>query len=326
MDHARRRLPRIVASLGSLAIALAACSQGIPSAGSAGPSAFSSLPSSSAAAAPPVGLEGGWLKFTRFDEGSHTFQSDHLIHPDGSGEADLPVPGTEGGARFSHDGKHLAVITVHDDDRVGTAIIQPDGTVERVLDLPEGHLNLACLVWSPDDERLACEGFSDNPSDSGVYSVRASDGGDVVRLTHARNGENDAPGDYSPDGTQLLFARGAEGGPLFLLDLSGEIRKPQTMPGIYEDAGRFSLDGQSILTSSGGTLFVLDLDGKPLFTIRETGAYLFNAVWSPSGEWIAYSRAVSGPHADIFISRPDGSERWQVTSTPDNEIGVEWGR
>ena len=29
--------------------------------------------------------------------------------------------------------------------------------------------------------------------------------------------------------------------------------------------------------------------------------------------------------ADLFVSRPDGSELYQVTRTSDNEITVDWG-
>ena len=79
--------------------------------------------------------------------------------------------------------------------------LTPDGTVERVFDIPDGSLNLACTVWSPDDKRLACEGWDDaDASRNGIYTVRSSDGGGLVRLTKAP-GPADFVGDYSPDGT-----------------------------------------------------------------------------------------------------------------------------
>ena len=62
-----------------------------------------------------------------------------------------------------------------------------------------------------------------------------------------------------------------------------------------------------------------------LQTINESDAYLFGPVWSPDGEWIAYSRSSGTFIADIIISRIDGSEPWQVTHTSANEIVVEWG-
>lgn len=100
--------------------------------------------------------------FSRFDESTHSFISAHLIRPDGTGEVELTLPSSEGGARWSRDGTRLAVVTILEDGRVGTAILLPDGTVERVLEIPDPTLNLPCTVWSPDDERLACEGFNDD--------------------------------------------------------------------------------------------------------------------------------------------------------------------
>lgn len=48
-------------------------------------------------------------------------------------------------------------------------------------------------------------------------------------------------------------------------------------------------------------------------------------IWSPYGEWIAFSRGTSGPFADVFIGRVNGADRWQVTKTPANEIAGDWG-
>jgi TolB protein len=92
-----------------------------------------------------------------------------------------------------------------------------------------------------------------------------------------------------------------------------------------EDPGRFSPDGASVLTSDGSSIVIIDLNGDVLQRFTESGVSLFGPVWSPDGKWIAYSRATTGPHADIFTSRPDGTDAQQVTSTAANEITVEWG-
>jgi Tol biopolymer transport system component len=265
--------------------------------------------------------------FSRFDESTHTFLSTHLVRPDGTEEAELLLPGPEGGGRWSHDGSQIAVMTILEDERVGTAIIQRDGTVDRVLEIPVDALNLVCTVWSPDDSHLACEGFADaDPSLVGIYAVSASDGHDLQRLTTAPTGMNDIPGDYSPDGTQVIFKRptGEAAAPLMVVDVGGG--EPRSLSDdAYGDPGRFSPDGETVLTSAGGQLVFMGLNGDVMSTIEETGAFLFGAVWSPDGEWIAYSRDVSGFVADVFVSRTDGSDAWQVTNTSANEIGVDWG-
>jgi Tol biopolymer transport system component len=196
-----------------------------------------------------------------------------------------------------------------------------------VLDIPDDSLNMVCVVWSPDDSRLACEAWDDtDPSRSGIYTVRSSDGGDLQRLTTPPDGMVDLPGDFSPDGTQFVFQRAADEAPgtLMLVDLAGgEPQQVATEP--VEDSGRFSPDATSLLTSVNGAIVTIDLDGQVLDSVAEPGAFLFGPVWSPDGNWIAYSQATTGPFADIFISRPDGSQRQQVTNTPDNEITIDWG-
>ena len=310
-----------------LSVALAACGGDSADTEATGDPTPSDPPSSAESSAPvPAPDLEGRLMFSRFAESTHTFISTHIAEPDGSNETELPLPGPEGGGRWSRSGKEIAVMTVLPDERIGTAIISPEGTVDRVLEIPDESLNLPCTVWSPDDSRLACEGWDDkDPSRRGLYTVRASDGGDLRRLTKPPKGLGDLPGDFSPDGKQFVFKRAAdeEPGPLMIVDVAdGSLRRLTEEP--YEDAGRFSPDGKSIL-SAAGAIVVMDLKGKPVQSIGKPGFFLFGPVWSPDGKWVAFSGSESGYVADIFITRPDGSDEIQVTSTDDNEIVVEWG-
>ena len=269
----------------------------------------------------------GRLMFSRFNEATHTFISTHTAQADGTDEEELTLPGPEGGGRWSRSGNEIAVMTLLPDERVGTAIIEPDGTVARTLEIADKSLNVVCVVWSPDDKRLACEGWDDaDPSRRGIYTVRSSHGEDLQRLTTTPEGMVDTPGDYAPDGAQFVFKRSAdeENGPLFIMDLPDGEPRPLSKGG-FEDPGRFSPDGATVLTSDRGRIVIMDLNGEVLERVAEPGAFLFGPVWSPDGKWIAYSQATTGPHADIFISRPDGRDARQVTSTAANEITVEWG-
>lgn len=269
----------------------------------------------------------GHLLFSRFDESTHTFLSTHISRADGSGETEVAMPGPEGGGRWSWSGDDIAVMTVLPDDRIGTAIIKPDGTIKRVLKIPDASLNLVCTVWSPDDKRLACEGFDEtNPLRSGIYSVRSSDGGGLVRLTKTPADLVDLPGDYSPDGTQFLFKRTTEEdpGPLMVVPAAGGQTKPLSDL-LVEDPGRYSRDGNTILTSSDGYIVLLNAAGLEISRFaHEEGTYLFGATWSPDDSHIAYS-GNTGSASDIYTSLPDGTDQHQVTSTTDNEIRVEWG-
>jgi hypothetical protein len=313
-----------------LALALAGCSGGAGTPTTAPPvgrSPTAAITDAPTAPPPPAVVLDGRLLFSRFDEATHTFTGMFVSRPDGSGETEVPLPFTEGDGAWSRSGSEIAVATQLADERIGTAIISTDGTVLRVLDIPDPTLNMPCGVWSIDDARLWCEGWDDaDPSRAGTYTVRASDGGDLRRLTTPPKGMKDLQGDYSATGP-VVFKRhaGDEGdGTLMLVDVTGGEPRPLTT-GVFGDAGRFSPDGATVLTSVAGRIVVLDLDGKVLQAITEPGAFLFGPVWSPDGTRIAFSRGIGGPFADIFTSLPDGTDRRQVTTTPANEINVDWG-
>ncbi len=291
------------------------------------PSSAATPASSASPESTPPDTSPGTLLMSSFDESTHSFLETFTIRPDGSDRHDIPMPGPEGGGNWSHSGGEIAVMTERNDRRIGTAIISPDGAVQRVLDIDDPTLNLVCTVWSPDDERLACEGWDDNDETrTGIYTVRSSDGRKLARLTHPDAGQVDFPGDFSPDGSRLLFKRTHEEDPGPLLEVSSNGGEPTPVgDSLVEDPGRYSPDGDTILTSSGGSLLLLDLDGQVQADIAEDGAFLFGAVWSPDGSRIAFSRAVGGPFSDVYTSLPDGTDRRQVTATTENEISVEWG-
>jgi Tol biopolymer transport system component len=149
----------------------------------------------------------------------------------------------------------------------------------------------------------------------------------LVRLTETPANLADFVGDYSPDGTLFLFKRTTDEDPAPLLVVPAAGGEPTRLSDLLvEDPGRYSPDGETILTSAGGRIVMLDTAGHEVGEIVQPGSFLFGPVWSPDGDHVAYSGTESGVfHADIYTSRPDGSDRRQATSTPDNEIRVEWG-
>ncbi len=321
----QKRMFRVPVLLAAVGFSLAACA---PSTMTVAPTSEPPLqPPSEALPAGASSLFDGRLLFSRFIESTHTFTGMFVAHIDGSAEAAVPLPWTQGGGRWSMSGVEIAVPTLLADGRIGTAIISTDGTVLRVLMIPDPTLNLPCTNWSRDNTRLACEGWDDGDSSrNGIYTVRASDGGDMQRLTTPPAGKHDLPGDYSSAG-EFVFKRhtGDEGpGPLMLVDGNGG--EPRLLyDGPMEDPGRFSPDGLTVVSSSNGSLMVVNLDGKVLYKISVSGSYLFGPVWSPDGTRIAFSLGTGGPFADIYTSLPDGTDRQRVTDTAANEIGVDWG-
>ena len=112
-----------------------------------------------------------------------------------------------GAGRWSPDGSEVSIFCCDEPAMVAHFLDVVTGDV-RGLETPDPTLELHCeFGWSPDGERVVCEGYGlDDPSRNGIYSVRAADGGDLTRITSNPGGQ-DTPGEYSPDGTQLVFVR-----------------------------------------------------------------------------------------------------------------------
>jgi len=198
------------------------------------------------AAAKPPGTN-GLISFTRFDPALHQ-DVVYTINPDGSGERPLLV-GAESG-HWSPDGSRILV----GPDCCAERILNPDdgSYTELPTFYPDLGLFLGCNVWSPDGARLACEGFGDQPSADGVYTIRSSDGGDVRRVTSGA--DDDYPGDYSPNGKRIVFLRSSfDSGSIAIYTVKpdGSDLRQLTPPGMNLDftGGSWSPQGNEILLS-----------------------------------------------------------------------------
>ena len=80
---------------------------------------------------------------------------------------------------------------------------------------------------------------------------------------------------------------------------------------------------------SGGTLHLLSINSmedRQITSILpgpETATWL-NLRWSPTGEWIAYSRDTEVPVSEIYLVRPDGSESHQLTNNEYADVLHDW--
>jgi Tol biopolymer transport system component len=282
--------------------------------------AVASAAATSAAAKPPG--TNGLLSFTRFEP---ALQQDvvYTINPDASGEQQL-LAGAESG-QWSPDGSRILVVP----DCCAERILNPDNGSYSELPTfyPDLGLFLGCGVWSPDGARLACEGFGDQPSADGVYTVRSSDGGDIRRVTSGA--DDDYPGDYSPNGKRIVFLRSSfDSGSiaLYTLKLGGSDLRQLTPPGMNLDftGGSWSPQGNEILFSGKrsegqrSSIFVVHTDGSGLQQIPIPGcgttAGCHEPVWSPDGRKIAFTMFVAQTGlTDLYTANPDGTGLYQVT-------------
>jgi Tol biopolymer transport system component len=228
--------------------------------------------------------------------------SNHLftINPDGTDVRDLSVESRC--PSWAPDGSKILISANGSGATVRPATINRDGTGLTVLDADTStYLNLGCGAISPDGTRLVLEGSTDrelpdlyHPEVDGIYTVRASDGGDLVRLTH-RGGTDP---DYSPDGAMVVFA-GTQG-PRGACPSSFGRRPPGTPP---------CPSGSISEGDPDGSVFVVNADGTGLHRIAQVPGRVPPLSWSPDGRWILFETG----GAAVEVVHPDGTGLRRIT-------------
>jgi Tol biopolymer transport system component len=297
-----------------------------------GPAVSPTTAAIASAIAPPT-LPGGRLVYNRFiDERGSVF----TINPDGTDTKPLVLPAWVS-PRWSPDRQRISVAENDPEGHLSVGLADPDGHNYVQFDNPDPALDLAGMAWSPDGSRLAVEGWDGSDvTRSGIYTVRASDGGDLIRVTECPGECHDIPGDYSPDGRQIVFIRGQladeSDTTLMVVNIDGSNARQITDQKV--GGGRWSPDGKTILASgldervdAPGSLLLVPIDGGETTKIEiaaDATLKPFGGSWAPDGKWIVFS-ARNETSVDLYIVRIDGTDLHQVTNTPGNwEDGADW--
>jgi Tol biopolymer transport system component len=258
----------------------------------------------------------------------------YTVKPDGSERRDLHLDASC--AAWFPDGTK---ILISNDAARGQgsplrpAVIEPDGSGLRPLDgTHTSDLELGCGDVSPDGTRIVVEGFNEQDrSDDGIYSIRASDGGGLRRLTTGLDGVPQ----YSPDGSRVVFLRTKAGvlpdgaGALFVVGADGTGADRITPWGAAFLGQAWSPDGRWIAFQRPyGRLFLVHPDGSDLHEVPlglPSGSGARQPSWSPDGAWIVFS-LTQGGDADLYAVRPDGTELTRLTeSAGSQDSSPDWG-
>ncbi len=259
------------------------------------------------------------------------------INPDGSDEQQIGPAGSTSCSTWSPDSSKVLCSLWGPDDVPHPATANPDGSDFTLLN-PNLPLGLFCLDWAPDGTRLLCHagGEMANPSD-GLYTVRSSDGGDLVRVTAQPADSFDDGYGYSPDGSRILFARfdANDHGTLFSVEPDGsdpvQLSPPELSVfniGFFDRVGadwspagsRVAFAARKLSLGRFTTaLFVVNADGTDLHQITPSGVGALSAQWSPNGALIAFTSGCCG-FPQVWVVHPDGTGIGRVTTAVDRAV------
>ena len=262
------------------------------------------MPRSSATVvwAMPAGLVlQGHLLFTRAG-GHYGDETVYAANADGSHQHRLTPFGGSCCARITNDGRRILFAASSSDGRITTATVYPVGAGYRTIPLPDKTINLGPGAWSPDGRYIAFQVWNNSkPARNGMYIGRASDGGDLRRVTSAKAG-NDLPGDFSPNGKRIAFFRERPDkqsvGSVWVVNVDGTGLKRLTPPKFLAGFGtvRWSPDATKILFADAGDqprgdLWTIHPDGSHLTRVFQDskGRFAISPTWSPNGKQIMFA-------------------------------------
>jgi Tol biopolymer transport system component/DNA-binding winged helix-turn-helix (wHTH) protein len=225
---------------------------------------------------------------------------------------------------WTPDGKHILFAY-----RRVITIAKEDGSDGRPLASVSGIVR--ALRFSPDGKRIRFYLIQPQGDSTSLWEMDANGGNLHPLLPNWKGSEDQCCGSWSPDGNYYYFEAGR-----------GTRQSIWALP--ERRSILYTADRVSLRLTSGPISFgapVPSLDGKRLFVVgnqprvelfrfnqqtHEFDPYLKgisggSVDFSRDGKWITY---VSYPDMSLWRSRPDGSEKMQLTFPPVRAYGARW--
>ncbi|MGH9212048.1 MAG: hypothetical protein ACRD2C_15390 [Acidimicrobiales bacterium] len=304
----RRRLGRTLGSVTVVALTVVSCGGGDSSeAGDDIDATTTSVDDADGSANPEDLRLDGHIVFSRAG-GRFGDETVFVANADGTDEQQLSDLGSACCPWVSRDGSTVLFASYAPGDRVTVESLALDGTGRTVRPLPNETMNFGAGPFSPDGSHAALEGFdSADSSLNGIY-VGDIDGGEQRQITH----DGGIPGDWSPDGTLILFFRGPPGAPpapgsLYVVQPDGLGERRLTPENVaVQCCSRWSPDGsRAAFADADGVLWTISADGSGLSELfRDTeGRYAITPTWSPDGTQVLFAL---DPTPDPFAHPANG--------------------
>jgi hypothetical protein len=280
---------------------------------------------------------------------ARTSNSPYEIATSGFNEHQLRDGGLLPGV-WSPDGKQLAVRHLVKDPSpkpgaeaawLRPAIVNADGSGWRALDPAAGRkMHLAPIGWAADGSNVLMDsgGEDVDAADMGLWSMRASDGGELTHLYTTPQGHNEGflP---SPDRSKLLVTTSTNDldRALFVINADGSGRvnitdatlNPAELEFYGGVSADWSPDGSHIVFGAQRTdgvgdppaLYVALADGTARREIVSAAIGAVSARWSPAGNLIAFTSKLRAG-GQVWIVQPDGTGMRQLTDAAGDATSV----
>jgi len=194
-----------------------------------------------------------------------------------------------------------------------------DGTSsKKILSVP-GHAD--SLRWSPDGLRLRLSIFDSKTGSRSLWECQADGTGLHPLLPGWNNPSQECCGSWTPDGKYFIFQSTQNDKTQIwaLSEKGGLFRKAKPMQLTTEPLSYStpvpSIDGKRVFAIGSQLRGELERFNKKTqqFESYLSGISADGVEFSKDGQWVAY---VSYPEGSLWRSKPDGSERLQLTFSP----------
>ena len=247
------------------------------------------------------------------------------INPDGTGEQALFEREGCDCAHWSADWTQILSIGPTGHGNWSLLTMKPDGSDQVVADPPIETLNLFVGVSRPNDQVIAFQGMDEtNRANSGLW-LAAPDLSDSRLVMPLADGMLAVePSGVTPDGKKMVFfaETGPDGnvphaGDVYVINTDGTGLRQLNPVGtrlwwVGMPAISLSPDGRQAVFGVDDAVWIVDLEDGEARPITARTGYVWAPSWSPTGEWITYTRFHGDLHV-IALVRPDGTDDHEIS-------------